>query len=264
MRVTGKPPSLRELFSLDGKVAIVTGGSRGIGLEIAEGLGEAGARLMITARREADLVLAEKHLQAMGRDVLTYQGSVAHPEDVEELVAAALERYGRIDILVNNAGVTWGAPTLDMPYDRWRYVMDTNVNGTWLLSQAVSRQMVRQGKGGRIINVASIAGLRGALPEALSAIGYSTSKAAIVGLTRTLAAQLAPHGILVNAICPGFFETKMTKGLLAQHGDEIAGSAPLGRIGRQGELKGVAVFLAAPASSYITGQVLPVDGGTTA
>ncbi len=260
----GRVPSLRELYSLEGKVAIVTGGSRGLGLEIAEGLGEAGARIVITARREGDLLAAQEHLREMGLEVLARQGSVANPDDVEALVAAVLDRFGRIDILVNNAGATWGAPTLEMPYDRWQYVMDTNVNGTWLLSQAICRVMVRQGSGGRIINVASIAGLRGALSEALSAIGYSVSKAAIVGLTSTLAAQMAPHGIRVNAICPGFFETKMTRGLLAQYGEEIARSAPLGRIGRPGEMKGVAVFLAAPASAYVTGQVLPVDGGTTA
>ncbi|MDA8345454.1 MAG: SDR family oxidoreductase [Thermaerobacter sp.] len=257
-------PSLTELFALQGKVAIVTGGSRGLGLEMAEGLGEAGARLVITARREPDLRDAEAHLLQKGFEVLAVEGSVADPNAVAALVAATRARYGRIDILVNNAGTTWGAPTLEMPFERWQYVMDTNLNGTWLLSQAVCRVMVEQGEGGRIINVASVAGMRGGLPDALSAIGYSTSKAAVIGLTRTLSTSMALHGILVNAICPGFFPTRMTKGILAAAGEEIGKSVPLGRIGRPGELKGVAVFLAAPASAYVTGQILPVDGGTTA
>ncbi|EQD30815.1 short-chain dehydrogenase/reductase SDR, partial [mine drainage metagenome] len=173
------------------------------------------------------------------------------------------ERFGRIDILVNNAGVTWGAKTLEMPFERWQYVMDTNVNGTWLLSQAVCRVMVQQGQGGRIINIASVAGLRGGRPDALAAIGYSTSKAAMIGLTRTLATHMAEHGILVNAICPGFFATRMTRGVLAQAGEQAGAGIPLGRIGRPGEIKGLAVFLAAPASSYITGQEIAVDGGST-
>ncbi len=257
-------PTLSDLFSLQGQVAIVTGGSRGLGLEMAEGLGEAGARLVITARRAPDLRTAQEHLEGRGFEVMTHEGSVADPEAVQSLVGATRARYGRIDILVNNAGTTWGAPTLDMPYERWRYVMDTNVDGTFLLTQAVCRVMVEQGHGGRIINVASVAGMKGATPEPLMAIGYSTSKAAIIGFTRTLAAQMAEHGILVNAICPGFFPTKMTRGILAIAGAEVGLATPLGRIGRPGELKGVAVFLASGASSYITGQALAVDGGVTA
>ncbi len=257
-------PTLRELFSLEGKVAIVTGGSRGLGLEIAEGLGEAGARLAITARRESFLQEAEAHLRQQGFEVLALQGSVADEDAVEAVVRETRARFGRIDILVNNAGTSWGAPILEMPYERWKSVLDTNVNGTWLLSQAVCRVMVEQGEGGRILNVASVAGMRGALTEALSAIGYATSKAAVIGLTRSLAASMAPHGILVNAICPGFFPTRMTQPLLASSKEEIARGTPLGRIGRPGEIKGAAVFLCAPASAYITGQILPIDGGATA
>jgi NAD(P)-dependent dehydrogenase (short-subunit alcohol dehydrogenase family) len=257
-------PALRDLFDLTGKVAIVTGGSRGLGLEMAEGLGEAGAAVVITARREPDLRQAEAHLQAKGIAVLAFQGSVAEPAAVEALVAATRERFGGIDILVNNAGVTWGAPTLDMPLDRWQYVIDTNLTGAWVLSQAVCRVMVAQGHGGRIINISSVGGLVGSPPSAMSAIGYSTSKAGVIGLTRTLATHMAEHGILVNAICPGFFPTKMSRGVLEKAGETIGQGVPLGRIGRPGELKGVAVFLASAASSYITGQVLPVDGGATA
>lgn len=257
-------PGIGQLFDLSGKVALVTGGSRGIGLEIAAGLGEAGARLVITARREEYLKEAEAGLRAKGSEVLARRGSVASQDDVQSWLAATLERYGRIDILVNNAGVSWGAPTLEMPFARWRQVMETNLDGTWLLSQAVCRQMVAQGEGGRIINIASIAGLEGGRQDELSAIGYSVSKAGVLGLTRTLATHMAPHGILVNAICPGFFPTRMTRGILSQAEELISTRTPLGRIGRPGELKGVAVFLAAPASSYITGQAIAVDGGATA
>jgi gluconate 5-dehydrogenase len=182
---------------------------------------------------------------------------------VELLIQRVRERLGGVDILVNNAGVSWGASTLDMPLDRWQYVIETNLTGAWILSQAACRVMVEQGRGGRIINIASIAGLKGEPVERLSAIGYSASKAGLIGLTRTMASHMAEHNILVNAICPGFFPTRMTKGVLAERGAQIAHGAPLGRVGQPGELKGVAVFLASPASSYITGQAIPVDGGST-
>ncbi len=256
--------ALADIFSLQGKVALVTGGSRGIGREIAEGLGEAGARLVITGRREEYLGESAAFLRAKGLEVLALAGSVAIGDDVDGWLAAIIGAYGRIDILVNNAGISWGAPTLEMPFDRWRQVMDTNLDGTWRLSQAVCRQMVAKGEGGRIINVASIAGLEGGRPDELSAIGYSVSKAGVIGLTRTLATHMAPYGILVNAICPGFFPTRMTRGILQEAGEIIAQRTPLGRVGRPGEIKGLAVFLAAPASSYITGQAIAVDGGATA
>ncbi len=257
-------PGLQELFSLKGKVALVTGGSRGIGLELAEGLGEAGARLVITARREEFLREAEASLKSRGIEVAAMLGSVAEEADVRRWLEQTIAIYGRIDILVNNAGISWGAPTLEMPFERWRQVMETNLDGTWRLTQAVCRRMVDQGDGGRVINVASIAGLAGGRPDELSAIGYSVSKAGVIGLTRTLATHMAPYGILVNAICPGFFPTRMTRGILQEAEAIIAQRTPMGRIGRPGELKGLAVFLAAPASSYITGQAIAVDGGATA
>jgi gluconate 5-dehydrogenase len=256
-------PRLTDLFDLTGRVAIVTGGSRGLGLEMAEGLGEAGASVCITARREPDLHEATTELDSLGIPTLAIQCSVTDPDAVRALVSGVRERFGRIDILVNSAGVSWGAPTLEMPLDRWKYVLDTNLTGAWILSQEVCKVMVEQGEGGRIINIASIAGLKGESPQRLSAIGYSASKAGLIGLTRTLASHMAEHNILVNAICPGFFPTRMTRGVLAERGDQIAEGAPLQRLGRPGEIKGVAVFLASPASSYITGQAIAVDGGTT-
>jgi NAD(P)-dependent dehydrogenase (short-subunit alcohol dehydrogenase family) len=256
-------PRLSDLFDLTGRVAIVTGGSRGLGLEMAEGLGEAGASVSVTARRQPDLQEATAHLESIGIQALAFQGSVTDPEAAQRLLANVRERFGRIDILVNGAGVSWGAPTLEMPLDRWQYVLETNLTGAWILSQEVCKFLVEQGEGGRIINIASIAGLKGESPQRLSAIGYSASKAGLIGLTRTLASHMAAHNILVNAICPGYFPTRMTKAVLAERGEQIAEGSPLQRVGRPGELKGVAVFLASPASSYITGQAIAVDGGTT-
>jgi gluconate 5-dehydrogenase len=230
---------------------------------MAEGLGEAGASVCITARREPDLQGATASLESLGIATLAFQGSVTDFEAVAALIKSVRERFGRIDILVNNAGVTWGAPTLEMPLDRWQYVLDTNLTGAWILCQEVCKVMVEQGEGGRIINIASVAGLKGESPERLTAIGYSASKAGLIGLTRTLASHMAEHNILVNAICPGYFPTRMTKGVLAERGEQIADGSPLHRVGRPGELKGVAVFLASPASSYITGQAIAVDGGST-
>jgi NAD(P)-dependent dehydrogenase (short-subunit alcohol dehydrogenase family) len=256
-------PRLRDLFDLTGKVAIVTGGSRGLGLEMAEGLGEAGAKVAITGRRESFLDEAVTHLRGQGFDVLPYQGSVSEASDVEALVTATLDRFGRIDILVNNAGVSWGAPTLEMPQERWQYVLDTNLTGAWLVSQAVCRVMVEQGEGGRIINISSVAGLKGGRPGRLAAIGYNASKAGMLGLTRGLATHMAEHNLLGNAVCPGFFPSRLSQPVLDRLGDRAGANVPLQRIGRPGELKGVVVFLASPASSFITGQTLAVDGGAT-
>jgi len=255
---------VRELFDLSGKIALITGGSRGLGLQMASALAEAGAALALTARKADEREQAAGQLRARGFRALAVPGDVGRPEDAEAVVARALAEYARVDILVNNAGATWGAQVLDMPVDAWRKVMDTNVTGTFLMIQAVGRAMIDAGRGGKIVNIASVAGLIGADAGVLDAIGYSASKGAVIALTRDLAVKWARHGITVNAIAPGFFPTKMTRWLIDHRGEAILGTIPLGRLGGDDDLKGAAVFLASRASDFMTGQVLVVDGGQTA
>jgi gluconate 5-dehydrogenase len=254
---------VEDLFSLSGRVALVTGGSRGLGREIAEGLGEAGAAVALTARREEWLREAEQALRAAGIDCMAAACDINRPEAVRALVEAVASRFGKIDILVNNAGATWGAPVLEMPLDRWQRVLETNLTGTFLVTQAVGRLMVDR-RYGKIVNIASIAGLAGNPPEVLDTIGYSAAKGGVIAFTRDLAVKWARHGVYVNAIAPGFFRTRMTESLLERNQARVEAQIPLGRIGRPGELKGVAVFLASAASDYVTGQIIPVDGGRTA
>ena len=255
---------VKELFDLSGKVALITGGSRGLGLEMATGLGEAGAAIAVTARREQWLASAEQELTGRGISCLATTCDVSKPDEVDGLVAAVLERFGRIDVLVNNAGVSWGEAVATMPLEKWRSVLETNTTGCFLVSRAVASEMIRAGRGGTIVNIASIAGLLGTAPEVLDALGYTASKGAIISMTRDLAVKWARHGIRVNAIAPGFFETRLTAGVLQQSRSVIERSTPLARIGRPDELKGAALFLASPASAYVTGQILSVDGGATA
>ena len=255
---------MSDLFSLSGTVALVTGGSRGLGLEIAEALGHAGAAVAVTARREQWLGEAEKGLRAAGIDAAGWICDASDQAQVTTTVAAVLKRWGRIDVLVNNAGISWGAPAETMPLEKWRAVMETNATGTFLMSQAVGGEMIRAGHGGSIINIASVAGVVGTAPEILDAIGYSASKGAIIALTRDLAVKWARHRIRVNAIAPGFFPTRLSSGVLEKSQALIEQATPMARVGQPGELQGIAVFLAAPASAYITGHVLSADGGMTA
>lgn len=252
--------SVKALFNLEGKVALITGGSRGLGLQIAEGLGEMGCRIAITARKADELELARQHLEAQGVEVLTVQGNMAEFDKIPDLVTQVLERFGTIDILVNNAGASWGAPAAEYPDEAWNKIMDLNINALFYLSREVGRRVMIPNKAGKIINIASAAGLRGTA-KGVATIAYNTSKAAAVNFSRTLACEWGPHNINVNAICPGFFQSKMTDVLIERLGDKLLDKIPLGRIGGEEDLKGLAVFLASEASRHITGQAIVVDGG---
>jgi gluconate 5-dehydrogenase len=253
--------TINQLFDLSGRVAIVTGGSRGLGLEIAEGFAEAGAKLMLCARRDEWLKPAVSDLRARGFTVEGALCDVSSAEQVQAVVDKTLGLYGQIDILVNNAGLSWGERPETMPLEKWHKVIEANLTGAFLFSQAAGRKMLEKSYG-RIINIASIAGLHAAVHGPHYA-GYSASKAGLMGLTRELAASWGPHNIRVNAIAPGFFPSRLTEGLIDKAEERLKAMNPIPRAGRAGELKGVALFLAADASNYITGQVIVVDGGRT-
>src|SRR3978361_467509 len=257
--------SMKQLFDLSGRTALITGGSRGLGLQIAEALGEQGATLVLSSRKQADLDEAVAHLKSRGIEATAIAADVSQESAINALVAEAMKRLGHIDILVNNAGATWGAPGESHPSEAWDKVMNLNIRSIFLLSQAVGRESMIPRKYGRIINVASIAGLSGNGPESMQTIAYNTSKGAVVNFTRTLTGEWGRHGITVNAIAPGFFPSKMTRGLLEQRGAEnIARRAPLQRIGDDEDLKGAALLFASDAGKHITGQILAVDGGVSA
>ena len=252
-----------DLFSLQGRAALVTGGSRGLGLEIAEGLGEAGSRVAIVARRREWLDEAERTLRGKDIEGLALTGDVADANDVVRVTDEVTHAFGRIDILVNAAGRTWGAPAEDMPLEKWREVMEANATGTFLMCQAVGRGMIGR-RFGRIINVASLAGLSGQPPEIMDAVAYSASKGAIISLSKDLAVKWARHGVTVNVIAPGWFPTRMSEKVIERAGQALTASIPMGRVGRPGEVKGAAVYLASDAASYVTGQVFAIDGGLLA
>jgi len=254
---------LAGLFDLTGRVAIVTGGSRGLGLQIARALGEYGASLALVARKQADLDAAVEALAETGCTVSGFAIDLSDADAAATLTERVLAQFGRIDVLVNNAGAAWGAPAEDFPIDGWNKVIDLNVTGLFLLSQAVARAaFLPQGKG-TIVNVASIEGLLGHHPDRLGTIAYNTAKGAVVNMTRALAAEWGPRGIRVNALAPGFFPSKMTMATVEQHGEEMLRQTPLGKLGGETDLMGPALLLASDAGGHITGQVLVVDGGTT-
>jgi NAD(P)-dependent dehydrogenase (short-subunit alcohol dehydrogenase family) len=254
--------SLKRLLDLSGKVALVTGGSRGLGLQMAEALGEMGARVAITARKAPELEVAAKHLGALGVEVLPVPVDLGRRENIPATLEPVLARFGTVDILVNNAGTTWGAPAEDYPAEAWDKVMRLNIDAMFFLSQLVARKCMIPRRSGKIVNVASVAGLSGN-PPGMSTIAYNASKGAAVNLTRALAAEWGKYDINVNAICPGFFPSRMTHGLLDVIGKTVVESTPLGRLGGDEDLKGAVAFLASDASRHVTGQYLVVDGGAS-
>ncbi|AXI10231.1 gluconate 5-dehydrogenase [Oceanobacillus zhaokaii] len=252
-----------DLFSLDGKTAIVTGGGRGLGAQMARAFAEAGANIVVCSRKLDACKEISEEIKGLGVDSLAIQCDVANHEDVKKVVKGTLEHFGTIDILVNNSGATWGAPVVEMPLEAWHKVIDVNVTGTYLMSLEVGKVMIKQNKG-KIINIASIAGFGGTNPKIMDTIGYNTSKGAVITFTKDLAVKWGQYNINVNAIAPGFFPTKMARGLLEKGGDEILQGTPLNRYGNDQDLKGAALFLASEASDFVTGDILTVDGGSHA
>ena len=254
--------SLKEMMNLSGKTALITGGSRGLGLQMAEALGELGARLAITARKQHELDAAAEHLGAMGIEVLTIPADLSKFDSIPGIVDQVLARYDAIDILVNNAGATWGAPAEEHPAAAWDKIMNLNVDALFFLTQQVGKRCMIPKKSGKIINIASVAGLTGN-PPGMNTIAYNTSKGAVVNFTRALAAEWGRYNINVNAICPGVFPSKMAQFLVDTMGEMLTAMTPLARVGGPEDLKGLAALFASEASRHITGQCVAVDGGAS-
>jgi NAD(P)-dependent dehydrogenase (short-subunit alcohol dehydrogenase family) len=252
-----------ELFDLTGKVAIVTGGGSGIGRQMAEGLAEMGADLVLCARHLDRCEAAAAELRELGVRALGLQADVRNQAEIEAVVERTRRELGRIDVLVNNSGTVWGAWPEDTPLEGWQKVVDVNLTGTFLFSQAAGRVMIEQ-RGGKIVNIASVAGLMGAPPEIMNTIAYNATKGGVLSFTRDLACKWARHGITVNAIAPGWFPSDLSNTVLDEHADELRDAIPLRRFGGPDDLKGAVVFLASAASDYVTGQTIVVDGGQSA
>ena len=255
--------SIKKLFNLEGKVALITGGSRGLGLQMAEALGEMGARVAITARKAGELEAAKAHLSKMGVESLTVVNDLLDTDSVQPMVEQVLKEFGQIDILINNAGAAWGAPAEEHQLDAWNKVINLNLTAPFLVSQTVGKLSMIPRKYGKIINIASIAGLVGTEPGFMPTIAYNSSKGGVVNFTRALGAEWANYNITVNAIAPGVFPSKMSKGMIDRSKQYILDQTPMRRLGGDEDLKGVAVLLASDASAYMTGQIIAVDGGFT-
>jgi NAD(P)-dependent dehydrogenase (short-subunit alcohol dehydrogenase family) len=251
------------MFELGGRVALVTGGSRGLGLQIAQALGEMGAKLAITARKQAELDTAVAELSAAGIEARAWACDIGKREAIAPAADAILAHYGKVDILVNNAGANWAAPAEDIPLDAWDKLVNVNLSGAFVLAQILARRSMIPAKWGRIINIASVNGLQANDPRIVKVVGYVATKHGLVGMTKQLAAEWGVHGITVNAICPGFFVTKMTRTMLDSTGKLVLEATPTQRLGGEEDLKGLAVLLASEASRHITGQAIAVDGGAS-
>ncbi|MBI3140253.1 MAG: SDR family oxidoreductase [Rhodocyclales bacterium] len=255
---------MRTMLELDGRVALVTGGSRGLGLQLAEALGEMGARLALVARRSAELESARAHLGTLGIEAQVFACDLGDAAAIPHLADKVMQGFGQVDILVNNAGAAWGAPAETHPLDAWQKVINLNLTGTFVLTQEVANASMIPRRTGKIINIASIAGLVGTPVDVLRGIAYNTSKGGLVNFTRSLAAEWGQYGINVNAIAPGYFQTRMSKGVIHHAHAAILAGTPLGRLGGEEDLKGAVALLASDAGSFITGQIISVDGGMSA
>ncbi len=257
--------SVKQLFDLTGKVALITGGTKGLGLQMAEALGEQGAKVFISARNgaEVDEVVAQLNAQGVEAGGIACDLGKLDTQPVQTLVDAVEAKFGTVDILINNAGTSWGQPAEEHSYEGWQKVMTLNVDVCFLMAQEVGRRFMIPRRSGKIINIASIAGFKGNRANSgIHTVAYNTSKAAAINLTRALAGEWGAYNINVNAICPGYFPTKMAKGL-EKVTDLIKQGTPLGRIGGEEDIKGPAVFLVSEASRHVTGQAIAVDGGNS-
>jgi NAD(P)-dependent dehydrogenase (short-subunit alcohol dehydrogenase family) len=255
---------VKQLFDLSGRVAFITGGSIGLGRQMAEGLAEMGANVALCARKKERCQQAAEELKQLGVKTLALSCDVKNPASIQEAVDATVSQFGRIDVLINNAGISWGAPTEQMSLADWNKVIETNLTGSFLCAQAVGKVMISQGRGGKIINIASVAGLGGSSPDTVQTIAYHASKGGVITFTKDLACQWAVHNIQVNAIAPGWFPTHMSDWVIEHKKEVLLKTIPQRRFGSDHDLKGAAVFLASDASAYVTGHVLVVDGGQTA
>jgi NAD(P)-dependent dehydrogenase (short-subunit alcohol dehydrogenase family) len=255
--------SLRKLLDLTGKVALITGGSRGLGLQIAAGLGEMGARVALTARKHDELEQARASLAREHTEAFPVVCDLSNAQAIDPMVESVLAHYGQIDILVNNAGTAWGAPAEAHPLEAWQKLVDLNLTAVFLVSQSVGKRSMIPRRYGRIINMASVAGLQGNLPDKICTIAYNATKGGVVNLTRALAGEWGQYGITINAIAPGFFPSKMSKSALERIANDVIAATPLRRLGGEEDLKGLAALLASDASQHITGQIIAVDGGST-
>ena len=255
--------SVKKLFDLSGRSALVTGGSRGLGLQIAEALGEMGARVALTARKKNELDEAVAHLGKMGIEAHAWVCDVGKRETIPGVFDSVLGKFGRLDVLVNNAGAVWGAPAEDHPLEAWDKLVALNLVGGFVMAQQAAKKAMIPAKWGRIVNVASVAGLFASDPAVVRTVSYNATKHGVVGMTKQLAAEWGEHGITVNAICPGFFPSKMTRATLDTTGEMVRKATPARRLGGPEDLKGLAVLLASDAGRHITGQAIAVDGGAS-
>lgn len=253
--------ALKTLFDLSGRTALVTGGSRGLGMQMCEALGEFGARIVITARKQHELDEAVAHLGTLGVEALAISADLGKAGEAVRVVEAIEAAGWRVDILVNNAGTSWGSPAEDHPLDAWEKLMALNLTAPFVLAREVAKRWMIPAKWGRVINIASVEGLGGHHPRMVGTLAYNTSKGGLINFTRALAAEWGAHGITVNAIAPGYFPSKLTVYTFEHFEKELVDDTPRGQLGGPADLKGVTLLFATDASAHITGQVVAVDGG---